>query len=90
MLADKDLAGVIAATAARIDRWFVATVPGPRGATADVLREALTNAGIAPAAIRMFDDVETAFAAAREAVAEADRIIVFGSFLTVAAAMEAA
>jgi folylpolyglutamate synthase/dihydropteroate synthase len=38
----------------------------------------------------MFDDVETAFAAAREAVAEADRIIVFGSFLTVAAALAAA
>jgi dihydrofolate synthase/folylpolyglutamate synthase len=38
MLADKDIAGVIAALAARVDRWFVATVPGPRGASADALR----------------------------------------------------
>ena len=34
MLADKDVRGVIAAVATRIDRWFVATLPGPRGATA--------------------------------------------------------
>ena len=90
IMADKDLAGVIAALGARIDRWFVATVPGPRGAAADALRVALLNAGIASTAIRTFDDVETAFAAARDATAEADRIIVFGSFLTVAAALAAA
>jgi len=90
MLADKDIAGVIAALAARVDRWFVATVPGPRGASADALRAQLTSAGVASAAIRTFDDIETAFAAAREAAGEADRIIVFGSFLTVAAAMDAA
>ena len=90
MLADKDIAGVIAAVGARIDRWFVATVPGPRGASADALRKELASAGIAPEAIRTFDDIETAFAAAREAAGEADRIIVFGSFLTVAAALAAA
>jgi dihydrofolate synthase/folylpolyglutamate synthase len=90
MLADKDIAGVIAATAARIDRWFVASVPGPRGATAAALRATLESAGIESAAIRTFDDVETAFATAREAAGHADRIIVFGSFLTVAAALAAA
>ena len=50
----------------------------------------LTSAGVASEAIRTFDDIETAFAAAREAAGEADRIVVFGSFLTVAAAMDAA
>ena len=49
-----------------------------------------TRAGIAPSAIRTFDDIEAAFAAAREEADEADRIIVFGSFLTVAAALAAA
>ena len=49
-----------------------------------------TRAGIAPSAIRTFDDIDAAFAAAREEADEADRIVVFGSFLTVAAALAAA
>ena len=36
-----------------------------------------------------FADIGGAFAAARETVGEADRIVVFGSFLTVAAAVAA-
>ncbi len=90
MLADKDVGGVIAAAMARIDRWFVATLPGPRGASAARIHAELAGAGAAPQSIRMFDDVATAFAAARAEVGEADRIIVFGSFLTVAAALAAA
>jgi len=90
MLADKDLAGVIAAVRARIDRWFVVTLPGPRGANAAQLSALLAQAGVAPAATRTFDDVASGFAAAREEAGEADRIIVFGSFLTVAATLAAA
>ena len=89
MLADKDIRGVIGAVNARIDRWFVATLPGPRGASAATLRGVLQSAGVAPAAIRTFDDIDEAFATARDAAGEADRIIVFGSFLTVAAALAA-
>jgi len=87
MLADKDIGGVIAAAAPAVDRWFVASVPGPRGATAAALRATLVSAGIERAAIRIFDDVETALTTAREAAGDADRIVVFGSFLTVAAAL---
>jgi dihydrofolate synthase/folylpolyglutamate synthase len=87
MLADKDIGGVIAATAPRIDRWFVASLPGPRGASAAALRAMLESVVIERAAVRAFDDVETAFAKAREAAGDADRIVVFGSFLTVAAAL---
>jgi dihydrofolate synthase/folylpolyglutamate synthase len=90
MLADKDVRGVIAAMAARVDRWFVATLPGPRGATGDAIRTELARAGIAPGASRTFDSIESGFAAARGEAGEADRIIVFGSFLTVAAALAAA
>jgi dihydrofolate synthase/folylpolyglutamate synthase len=39
--------------------------------------------------IRTFDDVGAALAAARGEAGEADRIAVFGSFLTVGAAIEA-
>jgi dihydrofolate synthase/folylpolyglutamate synthase len=89
MLADKDIAAVIRAVASRIDRWYVSTLPGPRGAPAAVVAGALAAAGVAPAALRSFDDVASAFGAARADATEADRIIVFGSFLTVAAALAA-
>ena len=34
MLADKDIAGVVTAMKGRVDRWHVAAIPGPRGASA--------------------------------------------------------
>jgi len=65
-------------------------LPGPRGASAEQLAAVLAQAGTAPRAVRTFDDVASALAAARGGASEADRIIVFGSFLTVAAALSAA
>jgi len=87
IMADKDIDSVIAALLPRVDRWYIASLPPPRGATALDLRLRLEAAGVAPAYIRDFTDPASAYRAAREAVAEADRIIVFGSFLTVAAAL---
>jgi dihydrofolate synthase/folylpolyglutamate synthase len=87
IMADKDIDGVIGALRERVDLWFVATLPPPRGATAGRLRERLEAAGVARADIRSFDEPNAAYRAAREHASEADRIIVFGSFLTVAAAL---
>jgi dihydrofolate synthase / folylpolyglutamate synthase len=87
IMSDKDIAGVIAAVRSRVDCWLVATLPPPRGASAALLRARLEAAGIAAEAIREFDAPAAAYRAACEEVAEADRIIVFGSFLTVAAAL---
>lgn len=87
MLADKDIDGVIAAVRSRIDRWHVSSLPGPRGATADHLRDRLVTRGVPAESIRKFDDVASAYEAARASVNEADRIVIFGSFLTVAAAL---
>jgi dihydrofolate synthase/folylpolyglutamate synthase len=64
-------------------------LPGPRGAGAGTLAAQLERAGIAPTAIHTFDDVGSALRAARDEAGEADRIIVFGSFLTVGAALAA-
>jgi dihydrofolate synthase/folylpolyglutamate synthase len=50
--------------------------------------EKLRAAGVAQAAIHAFDSVASAYRAACDAAADADRIIVFGSFLTVAAALD--
>jgi dihydrofolate synthase/folylpolyglutamate synthase len=87
IMADKDIDAVIAALKPRVDRWLVATLPPPRGATAMLLRRHLEQAGVVADAIRTFDDAGAAYRAAREIAAEADWIIVFGSFLTVAAAL---
>ena len=89
MLADKDIASVVSAVAPRVDRWHVASLPGPRGASAARMREALVQAGVPPSAIVDHHDVADAYAAARGDADEADRIVVFGSFLTVAAALAA-
>jgi dihydrofolate synthase / folylpolyglutamate synthase len=86
MLGDKDIRGVIDAIRSRVDCWHVAPLPGPRGASAETLIANLVAAGVADSAIRPYPAVDAAYLGAREAVNEADRIIVFGSFLTVAAA----
>jgi dihydrofolate synthase/folylpolyglutamate synthase len=87
IMIDKDIGAVIAALKPRVDRWLVATLPPPRGATAALLRARLEEAGVAADAIQTFADAGAAYRAARELAAEADRILVFGSFLTVAAAL---
>jgi len=84
MLADKDIAGVVTAMKQRIDRWHVATIPGPRGASAQTVRDALVGAGVPSHTIQMFDDIPAAYLAAKERAGEADRIVVFGCFSAVA------
>ena len=84
MLADKDIAGVVTAMKQRIDRWHVATIPGPRGASAQTVRDALVGAGAPSHTIQMFDDIPAAYLAAKERAGEADRIVVFGCFSAVA------
>jgi len=82
MLRDKDIAGVVRPLAKRIDRWYVCTLPPPRGAPAAVLAQVLREAGVE--AVREFETAAKAYAAARSDAAENDRIVVFGSFHTVA------
>lgn len=84
---DKDLLGVVQPFAARADGWFVARASADRGATGDELETLLESLG-APS-VRAADDVAAACAAARAAAAPGDRVLVYGSFHTVGAAMEA-
>ncbi len=88
-LADKDVEGIVRAVAPRIDRWFVASTSGARGQSAARLRERMAAAGIDAAAVEAGDDIAAAFARARDMATEADRIVVFGSFVTVAAVLAA-
>lgn len=87
MLADKDSAGVVDACLGRIDSWFVATLAGPRGQPAQVLADRLRERGCHVGG--EYGSVAAALAAARQRARPADRILVFGSFYTVAAAQQA-
>jgi dihydrofolate synthase/folylpolyglutamate synthase len=87
MLADKDIAGVMRALAQRITRWHLATLGGPRGANAQQLAVVLAESGAVAPAIE-HASVAAALAAAQDEAGEGDKIVVFGSFLTVAEAME--
>ena len=86
MLRDKDIGAVIQAVKGRIDEWHIAPLPGARGVSVDELATALATAGVKDRAIHRHATVAAAYAAARKMAAEADRIVVFGSFLTVAQA----
>jgi dihydrofolate synthase/folylpolyglutamate synthase len=83
MLRDKDLGGVLRALAPGITRWHLASLSGPRAAAAAELAAQLGALGVARGSIHAHDSPAQAFAAAREAANENDKIVVFGSFLTV-------
>jgi len=85
MLADKDVEGVAMCMNARVDHWMPCTLPGPRGLEAGALAERLRAAGVEERKIAgRFATPAVAFAQSRERAAVNDKIVVFGSFLTVA------
>ena len=86
MLRDKDIDAVIATIKGRIDFWFVAGLPGDRGMSAELLGEKLCAQGLEKK-FSLHMSVAHAYAAAREKASENDRILVFGSFGTVAEVM---
>jgi dihydrofolate synthase/folylpolyglutamate synthase len=94
MLNDKDIGGVVAKMGERVDHWLCAGLEGPRGTDAATLAERV-KAGLPPlksgadaATIEVFPNPAAAFTAARERAGEGDRIVVFGSFATVAAVLQ--
>lgn len=83
MLSDKDAVGVALALDKAVDRWYTATLPDPRGQSGEQLARILRTGGIVRP-ISAFASVEEAcHTAARESIA-GDRVVVFGSFHTVA------
>lgn len=88
MLGDKDVDGVVRAVQSRVDHWLLTDLDGPRAASAAQLAQALERTG-AGGDVSLFASAEAALAAAKDRAGESDRIVVFGSFLTVAGAMRA-
>jgi dihydrofolate synthase/folylpolyglutamate synthase len=86
MLRDKDMAGVARALDSQVDVWLVAGIDAPRGANATELAQVLRVQPVR-GEILTFATVSDALRHACNEAAENDRIVTFGSFYTVAAAM---
>ena len=84
MLQDKDIGGVVAAVKGHVTHWFIGATAGARGASAAQIAAVLTREAVS-APVEQFGDIASAWHAACELAADNDKIIVFGSFLTVAA-----
>jgi len=89
MLADKDIEAVVQILAPVIDVWHPVSLDVPRGAGRERLEAALLGAGIARDRIRGADSVDSAVRQLQSMPA-ADRLLLAGSFFTVAQALELA
>ncbi len=86
MLADKDIAGVVWEMRDAVDAWYVASLAVERGSSAERLAQQVWD--VIPAAeVYRHETVEQAYQAALLTAGVHDRVVVFGSFYTVAEAL---
>jgi len=85
-LADKDIEGMVAALQDVVDTWLPALLDGPRAPDLHAFAGRLRPTAAAGAAIH--PDVGTALTTALRSAGPGDRLLVFGSFRTVAAALD--
>jgi dihydrofolate synthase/folylpolyglutamate synthase len=83
-MADKDLAPMLARVGPLIDKWYFCDLPTARAATGEALQAKWAAVKTRPdVTAHAYKSPELALQAAVEAADPADRIVVFGSFLTV-------
>lgn len=86
MMKDKDIRGVVSELARVVDAWHLCTLPGARAASSGELARIVQEvAHHVP--YRLHESPIAAFAAARAEAQPDDKIVVFGSFLTVSAVL---
>jgi dihydrofolate synthase/folylpolyglutamate synthase len=85
MLGDKDIVASLQCIASAIDHWCVAPLENKRGASEQQLVAAFKTAGIT--GVSFSKTIAAAYHAARAKARPGDRIVIFGSFVTVAAVM---
>ena len=86
MLADKDKAAVLKELTHLVDEWFLASLGGPRGDSANNLKEALQSVSTHDK-VQSFESVERALSVILPKQQDNVILIVFGSFFTVADAI---
>ncbi len=85
MMGDKDIAEVLSTLAEVVDEWHVTTFDLPRAASAERLQQVLSEIG--ETAVTAHPSVAEAMVAVSTRVEAHDRVLVFGSFYTVAGAL---
>jgi len=85
ILGDKDAVGVVAPLLGVVDHWCVAAPDTARALAADALVEVLDSAGAR--AVSSHRNIGQAYGYAAEIAQDSDRIVIFGSFYTVAAVL---
>ena len=86
-MADKDIAGMTAAAAACFDAWYLPDQPSNSRAASARHSAALLRRQGRGTAVSKHRDIAQALASAQAAMRRGDRLVVFGSFYTVAAAL---
>ena len=88
-MADKDLAAMMARMSPLVTHWHVCDLPSPRAAKAEQLVSQLKGQpGVDAQQVFAHASPAQALAAAQESADPTDRIVVFGSFLTVGGVIE--
>ncbi|UDG82350.1 Dihydrofolate synthase/folylpolyglutamate synthase [Candidatus Vallotia cooleyia] len=94
-MADKDIVGMLTLLKREVNYWYITELPTSRSASAIEIEQKLIALGVSHsnlatslnAPIRRFINSQIAYQAALDQASENDRIIVFGSFYTVAGVM---
>lgn len=86
MLEDKDIQGTLAVIQPEIDAWYVAPLTGKRAATLEKLKNAFSQVDIS--AVAFSNTIAEAYYAAHSQAESGDRVVIFGSFYTVAAILK--
>ncbi len=87
ILADKDVEAIVAALSPQVQRWIAVGLEGPRALPPAELARRIGQAGAA--SVVAVADVAAGLAQARVECRPGDRVLVFGSFLTVGPALAA-
>jgi dihydrofolate synthase/folylpolyglutamate synthase len=85
ILGDKDVAGIVEAMAGEVESWIAVGLEGPRALAVAELARRIESGGAA--SVVAAADVAAGLSAARAASRKGDRVVVFGSFLTVGPAL---
>jgi len=88
MLEDKNAKNCLKLLKSEIDQWFLSDIQGSRGQTANSLKKILSDSEIGLNKLQCYSSPVEAFKVAYDNASKDDRILVTGSFYTVAPVLE--